>query len=176
MEPGKYTGSQRQDYEYRREGSANVVVMVEPLRGWRKVVVNQDRTGASLARQLQQLVEEDYAEADKVVLVTDNLNIHGPWVLYEVFPPEVAQRIASRIEWHYTPEHGSWLNMAEIELSALERQCLKRRFAGVEELQAETQAWVQQRNNAQVKIDWQFTAADARNRLRRLYPVIEDIT
>ena len=148
----------------------------EPLRGWRKVVVSQDRNGRSFATHLQQLVDVDFPEAEKIVLVTDNLNIHGIWSLCEAFPPEEARRIASKLEWHYTPEHGSWLNMAEIELSALERQCLGRRFADVATLRSECDAWVKQRNLRSVTINWQFTAADARVRLRRLYPVIEDIS
>lgn len=168
--------SLRQDYEYLRQGSANLLLMCEPLRGWRKVVVNQDRGARSFARELQQLVDVDYPAAEKLVLVTDNLNIHGIWSLYEVFAPQEARRIANKIEWHYTPEHGSWLNMAELELSALERQCLGRRFASVFTLRAECQAWTKERNQHEVKIHWQFTAADARIRLRRLYPVIEEIT
>jgi len=175
--PGKQAvSSVRQDYEYQREGSAKMLLMCEPLRGWRKVVVNQDRTGRSFAKEIRQLVDVDYPDAEKIVLVTDNLNIHGTYSLYEVFPPAEARRIANRIEWHYTPEHGSWLNMAEIELSVLERQCLKRRFADVSFLRAECDAWTEQRNRACVKIHWQFTAEDARIRLRRLYPVIEEIT
>lgn len=175
--PGKQgMSSIRQDYEYQRQGSANLLLMCEPLRGWRKVVVNQDRTGRGFAKEIQQLVDLDYPNAEKIVLVTDNLNIHGIHSLYEVFPPAEARRIANRIEWHYTPEHGSWLNMAEIELSVLGRQCLKRRFADVSCLRAECDAWTEQRNRASTKIHWQFTAADARIRLRRLYPVIEEIT
>lgn len=169
-------GSVRQDYEYQRRGSANLVLMCEPLRGWRKVVVNQERDRRPFARIVQELVEEEYAQAEKVVLVTDNLNIHGPWSLYDVFPPEQARRIANKVEWHYTPEHGSWLNMAELELSVLARQCLHQRFADLSILRSETQAWCQERNGRSVKINWQFTTADARVRLRRLYPEIKDIT
>lgn len=176
-QPGKPGAhSPRQDYAYIREGAANLLMFCEPLRGWRKVVVSQDRNGRSFARHIQQLVDIDYPEAEKIVLVTDNLNIHGIWSLYEVFPPEEARRIANRIEWHYTPEHGSWLNMAELEISALERQCLRRRFASLEALQTACMAWMQTRNQLAVKINWQFTAQDARIRLRRLYPVIEEKT
>lgn len=165
----------RQDYAYKREGSANLLLMSEPLCGWRKVVVSQDRTGRSFAKEIQKLVDVDYPEAEKIVLVTDNLNIHGVWSLYEVFPPEEARRIAHKLEWHYTPEHGSWLNMAELELSALERQCLGRRFADITTLRSECEAWVKNRNQSRVKIRWQFTTAEARIRLRRLYPAIDDI-
>lgn len=166
----------RQDYEYRREGSANLLMICEPLRGWRKVVVNQDRTGKSFARQLQQLVDVDYPQAERIVLVTDNLNIHGPWVLYEVYPPAEAKRLINKLEWHFTPEHGSWLNMAELELSVLQRQCLQRRFADVKILSVECQAWVNSRNQIAKPNKWQFTAEDARIRLRRLYPSLTDET
>ncbi len=163
----------RQDYEYKREGSAYLLLKCEPLRGWREVVVTNDRTGRGFAHQLKQLVDVDYPDAEQVVLVTDNLNIHGPWSLYEAFPPDEARRIAAKLEWHYTPEHGSWLNMAEIELSALERQCLNRRFADAAGVDSECAAWSRERNQRTVKIHWQFTTADARIRLRRLYPQIE---
>lgn len=166
-------GSIRQDYAYHREGSANLLLMSEPLRGWRKLVVNQDRSAHSFAQEIQQLVDVDYPKAQRIVLITDNLNIHGIWSLYEVFPPEEARRIANKIEWHYTPEHGSWLNMAEIELSALERQCLGRRFADLASLRSECLAWTNARNQLATKIHWQFSAKDARIRLRRLYPVLE---
>lgn len=164
----------RQDYEYQRAGSANLLVFSEPLRGWRKVVVSQERDAISFARHLRRLVDEDYPEAEKIVLVSDNLNIHGVWSLYDAFPAEEAFRIIQKLEWHYTPEHGSWLNMAEIEISALARQSLNRRFASLEALRAEVEAWVQARNLAQTTIHWQFTTADARIRLRRLYPVIKE--
>lgn len=176
-QPGhQQSSSPRQDYEYVRAGSANLLLFCEPLRGWRKVVVNQDRTGKSFAHQVQQLVEVDYPDAEKIILVSDNLNIHGIWSLYEVFPPEKARQLISKLEWHYTPEHGSWLNMAELELSVLSRQCLKQRFDHVDHLRSECDAWTSQRNLQQVKIHWHFTAADARIRLRRLYPVIQDLT
>lgn len=173
-QPG--ASSVRQDYEYKREGSANLLLLCEPLRGWRKVVVSQQRDGRSFAREIQQLVDVDYPQAEKIVLVSDNLNIHGFWSLYEILPPEEARRIANKLEWHYTPEHGSWLNIAEIELSALERQCLGRRFAEVPYLRSECEAWAQDRSERKVKIHWQFTTADARIRLRHLYPVIEETT
>ena len=168
--------SRRQDYEYRREGSLNLLVACEPLRGWRKIWISPYRDGRTFARHLQQLVDEEYPEAERIVLVTDNLNIHGIWSLYDEFPPEEARRIAQKLEWHYTPEHGSWLNKDEIELSALDRQCLDRRMESEEMLRRECEAWEKQRNQQAVKIHWQFKAEDARIRLRRLYPVIEDRT
>ena len=174
MLPKPGQGEIRQDYEYRREGSANILLMCEPLTGWRRVAVSQDRTAHSLARQLRQLVEEDFPKAHKIVLVTDNLNIHGIWSLYEEFTAAEARRIADKIEWHYTPEHGSWLNMAELELSAMQRQCLNRRFADLTTLEKECQAWAKTRNQNQVTIKWQFSNADARIRLHRLYPVLKD--
>lgn len=166
--------SERQDYEYRRAGSASLLLLSEPLRGWRKIVVSQTRDAISFAHHLRQLVDEDYPQAEKVVLVSDNLNIHGVWSLYDAFSPEEALRIAQKLEWHYTPEHGSWLNMAEIELSALARQCLNRRFDSVESLRSSVNAWSLARNQAHISIQWQFTTKDARIRLRRLYPTITE--
>jgi hypothetical protein len=171
-EPG--AGCVRQDYEYRRAGSANLLLFSEPLRGWRKVVVSQARDGVSFAHHLRRLVDEDYPQVEKVVLVSDNLNIHGVWSLYDAFPAAEALRISQKLEWHYTPEHGSWLNMAEIEISALARQCLNQRFENVDALRTTVEAWVKARNQAQTTIHWQFTAADARIRLRRLYPSIKE--
>jgi DDE superfamily endonuclease len=172
--PGQ--GAARQDYEYCRQGSANILLVCEPLTGWRRIAVNQDRTAHSLARQLRHLVNEDFPKAHKIVLVTDNLNIHGIWSLYEEFPAAEARRMADKLEWHYTPEHGSWLNMAELELSALQRQCLNRRFDDLTTLQRECQAWADARNLEHIKIKWQFSNADARIRLHRLYPLITDKT
>lgn len=162
----------RQDYEYKRGGSANIFLACEPLKGWRRVAVTQDRTARSFAHQLKQLVDEDFPYAHRVVLVTDNLNIHGVWSLYEMFPPQEAKRIADKLEWHYTPEHGSWLNMAELELSVLARQCLDRRIPDVATLAQECDAWTKERNVDQVTINWQFTNSDARIKLRRLYPIL----
>jgi hypothetical protein len=164
-----------QDYEYKREGSANIFLACEPLRGWRRAEVTHDRTALSFAAQLRKLVDEDYPVAERVVLVTDNLNIHGVWSLYEAFAPEEARRIADKLEWHYTPEHGSWLNMAELELSALGRQCLSlsRRIPDVQTLAQECAAWAKERNNEQVKINWHFSTKDARIKLRRLYPILQ---
>lgn len=161
----------RQDYEYKREGTANIFMMVEPLAGRRWVRVTERRTKSDFAEQLRIMVDERYPNAEMIVLVVDNLNTHGPWVLYEAFSPEQAERIARRIEWHYTPEHGSWLNMAEIELSVLQLQCLNRRIPDKETLTSETGSWEQSRNHAHTTVRWHFTSADARIKLRRLYPV-----
>jgi hypothetical protein len=163
----------RQDYEYKPQGLATIFLAVQPLRGTYWAATSSDRTGATFAHHLKTLVDDVYATADTVVLVTDNLNTHGPWSLYEVFPPAEAKRIADRIEWHYTPEHGSWLNIAEIGLSVLQRQCLGQRFADRDALDHELQAWVDEHNRKQTKINWQFTTADARIKLRHLYPVLE---
>lgn len=170
LQPGR---SARQDYEYKREGTANIFMMSEPLAGKRWVRVTERRTKQDFAEQLRIMVDERYpaTEVDVIVLVVDNLNTHGPWVLYEAFPPEEAERIAGRIEWHYTPEHGSWLNMAEIELSVLQQQCLNRRIADKDTLTRETRAWEQSRNNAHTTVKWHFTTQDARIKLRRLYPI-----
>jgi hypothetical protein len=161
----------RQDYEYKRGGMANLFMVCEPLRGWRRVAVTSDRTAATFAHQLKELVDQDYPDAERIVLVTDNVNTHGIWCLYEVFRAEEAKRIADKLEWHYTPEHGSWLNMAEIELSVLQNQCLKRRIPDVLTLSQETSAWARERNSKEAVIDWQFTTRNARIKLRRLYPV-----
>ena len=145
----------------------------EPLLGWRTVTVTQRRTAVDFAEVVRALVEEVYPEAEKVVLVMDNLNTHRLASLYEAFPPEQAKRIADRLEVHYTPKHGSWLNMAEIELSVLARQCLDRRIETREELEREVAAWEEDRNERMVEVRWQFTTADARIKLRRLYPATQ---
>jgi hypothetical protein len=163
----------RVDYSYKREGSANLFMVSEPLRGWRRVAVTDQHTKLDVADQLKQIVDEDYPQAEKVVLISDNLTSHSMAALYERFVPAEARRIAERIEWHFTPEHGSWLNMAEIEFAALQRQCLNRRIADKQVLQREVHAWEQARNDAEAKIKWQFTADDARTKLRRLYPTLE---
>ena len=173
--PAEPDRHERIDYEYERNGTANIFLWVEPLTGRRKASVTDRRTSIDFALELKQLVDADYPEAEQVVLVADNLSTHSPAALYERFEPAEAFRIAKRIEWHYTPEHASWLNMAEIELSVLSRQCLNRRIADKETLMAEVAAWEEQRNSAKVTIDWQFTTADARIKLRRLYPQINTI-
>lgn len=171
MEPGRH---RYEDYEYRRHGGCNLFIAVEPLRGWRRVTVTERRTALDFAERLRQLVDEDYPDATKIRLVTDNLNTHVTGSLYKQFDPTVARRIASKIEWHYTPKHGSWLNIAECELSVLARQCLNRRMAHREVVAAETLAWQNQRNKQVATTDWQFTAQDARIKLKRLYPVLKD--
>jgi DDE superfamily endonuclease len=160
----------RVDYEYVRNGTANLFMISEPHAGWRHVEVTDRRTAVDFAEVVRALVEEVYPEAEKVVLVMDNLNTHKLASLYEAFPPEQARRIAERLEVHHTPKHGSWLNMAEIELSVLARQCLDRRIETKEELKREVAAWEDERNGRGVVIRWQFTTADARIKLRRLYP------
>jgi hypothetical protein len=172
--PMKAGHAKYQDYEYARHGVGNLFLSVEPLRGQRRVRVTERRTALDFAQQLRLLVDEEYPEAEMIVLVTDNLNTHKPACLYECFAPAEARRIASRLEWHYTPEHGSWLNMAECELSVLARQCLDRRIPDQQTLAAEVAAWQTKRNAAQVTIDWHFTAADARIKLKRLYPVLKE--
>lgn len=159
-----------EDYAYQREGTCNLFMSVEPLRGWRQVRVTERRTAVDFAEHLRQVVDELYPEAGRVVLVTDNLKTHTPACLSERFAPEEARRSAAKLEWHYTPEHGSWLNMAECELSVLARQCLSRRIGDAATLACEVAAWEQERNALQATIDWHFTAADARVKLKRLYP------
>jgi transposase len=163
----------RQDYEYERKGTANLFMVFEPLAGTRRVEVTERRTNRDYARVIRRLVDEWYPEAEKVVLVQDNLSTHTPAALYEAFEPAEARRLVERIEWHYTPKHGSWLNVAEMELSVLARQCLDRRIPDQETLRREAAAWVEKRNKAVVKVDWQFTTVDARVKLKRLYPTIE---
>jgi DDE superfamily endonuclease len=160
----------RYDYEYKREGVANLFMICEPLLGWRAVRVTERRAAVDFAEVLRWLVEEVYEEAEKVVLVTDNLNVHGPGSLYEAFEPARARRIAERLEWHYTPVHGSWLNVAECELAALSSQCLNRRVGSAARLRQVVEAWEEERNERQVGVDWRFTTAGARIRLKRLYP------
>jgi DDE superfamily endonuclease len=160
----------RVDYEYQRNGTANLFLAFEPLAGRRRVEVTERRTNKDFARLVRRLLEEWYPQADKVVLVLDNLSTHTPAALYEAFAPAEARRLVERIEWHYTPKHGSWLNVAEVELSVLARQCLDRRIPDLETLRAEVATWEQDRNRQRVRVDWQFTTADARIKLKRLYP------
>lgn len=171
-EPAAPDAVAKQDYSYAPQGHANLFMFCEPLRGWRRVAVTQRRCGSDLAEQLKRLVDEDYPSASVIVLVCDNLNTHHPGVLYERYAPAEARRIAERLEWHYTPEHGSWLNIAEIELSVLQAQCLCRRIADQQTLAVECAANCARRNTAQGTVNWQFTAADARIKLRHLYPLI----
>jgi hypothetical protein len=164
----------KQDAEYARGGGmANLFMAFEPLAGTRHVEVTERKTSVDFARFLRATSDERYPGATKVVLVCDNLSTHTPAALYEAFAPAEARRLAERFEWHYTPKHGSWLNVAEMELSALARQCLDRRIPDQAALTREVAAWERDRNAAVVKVDWQFTAADARVKLRRLYPTIQ---
>jgi hypothetical protein len=170
MAPGR---PERIDYEYVRNGTANLFMVSEPLVGWRAVKVTERRTAVDFAEVVRWLVEEVHEEAEKVVLVMDNLNTHKIASLDEAFEPERARRIAEKLEIHHTPVHGSWLNMAEIELSVLSRQCLDRRIESSEILVKEVEAWEIERNERMVEVKWQFTTADARVKLRRLYPAIQ---
>jgi hypothetical protein len=171
MEPDQ---PQRQDYEYERHGVCNLFLSIEPLCGRRKVRITDRRTALDFAEQLRVLVDEEYPDADAVVLVVDNLNTHGPACLYERFQPAEARSIAARLQWHYTPEHGSWLNIAECELSVLTSQCLSQRILDKATLAREVAAWELRRNAAHGSVDSQFTAADARIKLKRLYPVLKE--
>ena len=161
----------RYDYEYEREGTANLFIVSEPLAGWRHVSVTARRTKLDWAHCVKELVDLHYPDAERIVLVMDNLNTHTPAALYEAFSPSEARRIYEKLEIHYTPKHGSWLNMAEIELSVLARQCLgDRRIPDRECLAGEVGAWEAERNAAESPIDWRFTTAEARIKLKRLYP------
>ncbi len=169
-EPGQ---PERFDCEYVRNGTANLFMVSEPLLGWRAVKVTERRTAKDFAEVVRWLAEEVHPEAEKIVLVMDNLNTHKLASLYEAFPPEQARRIADRLEIHHTPKHGSWLNMAEIELSVLSRQCLDRRIESMAAMRKEVAAWEEARNEEQVEVRWQFTTAEARIKLHRLYPVLQ---
>ena len=160
----------RYDHKYRREGVCHVFMFFEPLRGWRAVEIRARRTKQEWVHGMKTLVEEYYPEAEVVRVVVDNLNTHNPAAFYEYFAPVEAKRILDRLELHYTPKHASWLNMAEIELSVLSRQCLKQRIPDQQRMQREVSAWAQARNEQCKTVDWQFTTADARIRLKRLYP------
>ena len=165
---------ERYDFEYERNGTANNFLFTEPLAGWRKVTIREKRTAIDWAHEIKELLDSDYPQAAKLILVCDNLNTHKPASLYQAFCPSEARRLLNRLEIHYTPEHGSWLNIAEIELSALTRQCLKTRIPDIETLRKQTKAWYHQRNKNQKSVTWQFTTDDARIKLKRLYPQIEN--
>jgi hypothetical protein len=160
----------RQDNEYVRGGTAALFMAFEPLVGRRQVQVRARRTAVDFAQVVKHLVDVTYKEVDRIVLVLDNLNTHGPHSLYEVLEPAVAKRICDKIEWHFTPRHGSWLNIAELELSVLARQCLRDRMESQDNLAEQVEAWQNRRNAAKAKVDWQFTCDDARTKLKRLYP------
>jgi len=164
---------QRYDGEYRRCGVANIFMFTEPLGSWRRVRVTEHRKMLDWAEQIRILLEEDYPDADAVVLVMDNLNTHSIGSLYEAFEPAKARELARRLEIHHTPKHGSWLNIAESELSVLGRQCLDRRIESIERLASECEAWNVERNKLQKGVDWQFTTTDARIKLKRLYPQVQ---
>ena len=164
----------RYDYEYKRNGTASIFMFTEPLGGWRKVNARERRTKIDWATEIRELLEIDYPDAEKVILVCDNLNTHTIGALYTAFKPEDAFHLLKRLEIHHTPKHGSWLNIAEIELSALTRQCFKgRRIGDLGTVRFETKEWEKTRNSNQISVDWQFTAKDARVKLKRLYPQIK---
>jgi transposase len=169
VEPGK---PKRLDAEYRRCGTASVFMMNAPLEGKRHVRVHQRRKRQDFAEVIRELCDELYPEAKSILLVMDNLNTHNTASLYEAFEPEEARRLAEKLEIHYTPKHGSWLNMAEIELSILSRQCMRDYFEKIEQLTVAIAAWERSRNENKAGIDWQFTTADARIKLRKLYPTL----
>src|SRR6188508_1459774 len=169
--PGR---AERYDCEYMRNGTANLFMAFEPLGGWREVAVTDQRRRQDWARFVRDLVDGRYREADKLVLVMDQINTHSPASLYEAFAPAEAKRLADRLEIHHTPKHGSWLNIAEIELSVLARQCLDRRIPDKAALTVEVAAWQDRRNAVGGTVDWRFTTDDARIKLKRLYPSIQE--
>jgi hypothetical protein len=170
--PAKPEHPERYDYEYKREGVSNLFMFFEPLMGKRQVKVTEQRTRKDWAEAMKELSDIHYPDAEVIVIVMDNLNTHSPASFYEAFEPEEARRLAKRFEFHHTPKHGSWLNMAEIELSVLSRQCLDRRIGDQELLASEVKAWQDERNDQVVKVHWRFTTADARIKLKHLYPQI----
>jgi hypothetical protein len=170
--PSKPGRPERFDYEYRRNGTRNLFLFFQPWLGWRHVRVTERRTKIDFAHCMRYLVDDLFPESDKVVVVLDNLNTHSPASLYEAFEPAEAKRILDRLEFHYTPKHGSWLNMVEIEIGVLCEQCLADRIPDQDTLCREIAAWVATRNGQQATVNWQFTSMDARNKLKRLYPLI----
>ncbi len=169
-EPGQ---KERYDYQYQRNGVANMFMFFEPLQGWRHVEVTKQRTAIDYAHQMKYLVDERFADAEKIRVIQDQLNTHVKASLYKAFEPKEAKRILDKLEFHYTPKHGSWLNMAEIELSVLNRQCLDRRIPDMDSLRQEITAWENNRNEKSNSVDWRFTTADARIKLKKLYPSIQ---
>jgi len=165
--------AERIDYEYTRTGVTDLFMICEPLQGQRQIMVTDQRRRVEWADVMRTVSDTLYPQAEKIILVLDNLNTHTPSAFYEAFEPAEARRLVERFEFHFTPKHGSWLNMAEIELSALVRQCLNRRISDQEKLDLEVQAWVRERNSAVVKVHWQFKTADARIKLKYLYPKIQ---
>jgi hypothetical protein len=169
-EPGQL---ERYDYQYERNGVANLFMFFEPLTGWRHIEVTDQRTAIDYAYQMKYLVDERYRGAEKIGVIQDQLNTHIKASLYKAFLPEEAKRILDKLEFHYTPKHGSWLNMAEIELSVLNRQCLNRRLPDKDTLKLEITAWEKERNQKASSVNWRFTTADSRIKLKRLYPSIQ---
>lgn len=167
MQPGQPV---RYDYHYKRNGTRNLFVLFQPLAGWRHIKITERRTIVDYAQCMKDLVDVHFPDAEVIRVVQDNLNTHTPWSLYEAFSPDEAERILKRLEFHHTPKHGSWLDMAEIEISALSRQCLNRRIGDEATLCREVAAWESDRNARKVKVKWRFTTANARLKLRRLYP------
>jgi hypothetical protein len=170
--PAKPGRPARRDYEYERNGTANLFMMFAPLEGWRRVKITDRHAAVDYAQVLKELSDTHFPEADKIVLVQDNLSTHKPASLYEAFPAPEARRLVERFEWHYTPKHGSWLDMAESELGVLSSQCLDRRIPDKQTLIDEVASWQDARNKNHTKADWQFTTADARVKLKRLYPAL----
>ena len=169
LEPGKPV---RVDYEYERHGQANLFMLFAPLEAWREVCVHKSRNASDYAHVIRYLVDECFPQADKVVLVQDNLSTHHASSLYQTFPPDEAARLVQKLEVHYTPVHGFWLNMAEIELSVLAKQCLAEHVTSVDTLKKDTRHWTRQRNDHKNTVDWRFTTDDARTKLKRLYPSV----
>jgi len=167
MEPGQPL---RYDFEYQRTGTCNLFTYLQPLAGWRHVVVTERRTGIDFAKRMRELSDSHFPDAERIRVVVDNLNIHTPATFYEAFEPAVARRLAQRLEFHYTPKHGSWLNMVEAEIAVLASQCLDRRIPEIEQLRREIAAWEAERNARKATVNWQFKTADARTKLKRLYP------
>lgn len=172
--PARPGQQERYDYEYERNGVRNLFLFFAPFAGWRHIQVTERRTKVDCAECMRQLVDELFPDALRIRVVLDHLNTHNPAALYEVFAPEEAKRILDRLEFHYTPKHGSWLNMAEIEFSVLQRQCLDQRIPDEKTLRREIDAWQQERNTRQTTINWRFTTADARIKLKKLYPSVHD--
>jgi len=168
--PARAGQPERYDYEYRRCGTCNLFLHFEPLRGWRHVEVTDQRTALDFAHQMKALVDVHYPQAMKIRVVLDNLSTHREWALYNAFPAEEARRILRKLEFRHTPKHGSWLNMAEIELSVLSRQCLDQRLANTQRVRQQVAAWESERNQANATVTWRFTTQHARERLQRLYP------
>jgi hypothetical protein len=169
MKPGK---PRKEDFQYTRNGTCSIFMFTEPLGGWRHASAKEHRTKLDWAAQIRELLEVHYPDVSKIRLVMDNLNTHVIGSLYEAFTPEVARSLAQRLEIHYTPKHGSWLNVAEIELSAMTKQCLNRRIPDLQKLNSEISAWEKSRNADQKTVNWQFATADARGKLKSLYPKI----